>query len=910
MKKPLLLKVLSVICVSMLICSGVYASQSLKGVNAEELPTPTMSLNYSNGTFSAGTNYTVTTSGTGIVASSEIMNSFNFSDTTSYLTITADSNTKFTSGTNGISFTYKQMSLADYTTNSHYEQVFTFEDANGNQAYICLGGLYYLPKGGSNTHVQAPSDFKKIVTTTPKDVAVTVSADKTTILVYLDGELMMKFLPTNDKADIIKNVATCVLDTLSKNGSSLHVRKPHPNKTQAGRNTTNLVMADLKVFDKTLTQEEVKSLMAANVTTPAYSPVITLDHLQSTQYQTITVGSGFGEANDSARVGAYALSDISSYVEIKPNADEALSADGKALSFHFWQRTNTNTFYSGNTSLRPNVTDDFEQLFSAEATNGDRAYLCSGGIYYLTAEQTSTYAQPRTGGNNALLNTEWKYVSIVLNSEEYSIHTYINGELVQIYDQSSPKKAIVQQVVELFSEATKTKGTSVYFRKPNPVKTNRNTATNLFDDLIISEGGLNAEQALAYYDNAVGVTRIKVVSNVNIEPFSLVGKVGEKINVNASEVEGYSFKGLYLDEQLNNPLEENAVFSNELTVLYAKYEPIAYNITYHLDGAVQNENNPVSYTLLNTGISIHPVEKAGYTFNGWYRTADFKNEFSYIVEGLSGDITLYAKFTPNVYSVTYILNGGLLMGAVKESYTIEDQPISLVNVWKPDYEFIGWYSDSEFTNKVESIDTLLATDITLYAKFAPTVFTVSFVAEGATHENTVTSYTVEDQAIVLLDAVKANYDFIGWYCDSEFTNKVERIDTQLATNLTLYAKFAPTAFTITYVAEGATHENANSYTVEDQAITLLDAVKEGYTFEGWYSDSEFTNKVESIDTQLATDLTLYAKFSAIEVQPDSSHVNSEEFLLTCSSSLGLGSSLFAIAISAIAFVIKKRGAKQ
>ena len=51
----------------------------------------------------------------------------------------------------------------------------------------------------------------------------------------------------------------------------------------------------------------------------------------------------------------------------------------------------------------------------------------------------------------------------------------------------------------------------------------------------------------------------------------------------------------------------------------------------------------------------------------------------------------------------------------------------------------------------------------------------------------------------------------------------------------LYAHFTPTVYTITYHGmEGAVHENPTEYNIELDTITLKDAQKAGYTFEGWY----------------------------------------------------------------------------
>ena len=72
-------------------------------------------------------------------------------------------------------------------------------------------------------------------------------------------------------------------------------------------------------------------------------------------------------------------------------------------------------------------------------------------------------------------------------------------------------------------------------------------------------------------------------------------------------------------------------------------------------------------------------------------------------------------------------------------------------------------------------------------------------------------------------------------------------------------------FTISYTLDGGTNDanNPTDYTVETATITLADATKDGYTFEGWYSEAAFTNQVTEIATGSTGDVVLFAKYSEI-----------------------------------------------
>ena len=81
-------------------------------------------------------------------------------------------------------------------------------------------------------------------------------------------------------------------------------------------------------------------------------------------------------------------------------------------------------------------------------------------------------------------------------------------------------------------------------------------------------------------------------------------------------------------------------------------EPVTYKITYVLNGG---EGDALGAFEEGVGLSSLPVPtKAGNTFAGWYTTSDFSGEaVTSIAADAVSDVTLYAKWTPNTYSVTY-----------------------------------------------------------------------------------------------------------------------------------------------------------------------------------------------------------------------------------------------------------------
>ena len=161
----------------------------------------------------------------------------------------------------------------------------------------------------------------------------------------------------------------------------------------------------------------------------------------------------------------------------------------------------------------------------------------------------------------------------------------------------------------------------------------------------------------------------------------------------------------------------SAGWSGEITLKAIPYSASA--ITYELDGGVNSPANPSVYYEGKADIPLENATKSGYSFDGWYTDAAFSTQITAISAEQTGDVTLYAKFTPNpvVSSITYVLDGGSNGEGNPDSYTEGSGVPSFSDASKSGYSFDGWFSDASFTNKVTSISPEQTGDVTLFAKF-------------------------------------------------------------------------------------------------------------------------------------------------------------------------------------------------
>ena len=128
-------------------------------------------------------------------------------------------------------------------------------------------------------------------------------------------------------------------------------------------------------------------------------------------------------------------------------------------------------------------------------------------------------------------------------------------------------------------------------------------------------------------------------------------KSGEKaVLPDAPTLKGYTFAFWYLgdDEQNATAYDFNTPVTENIT-LTAKWNINKYTVTFNSYGGTPvPPAQEVEYGLTATEPATAPT-KTGYTFDGWY-LGDEKYDFSDAVEQ---NITLYANWEKNIYTVTY-----------------------------------------------------------------------------------------------------------------------------------------------------------------------------------------------------------------------------------------------------------------
>ena len=328
---------------------------------------------------------------------------------------------------------------------------------------------------------------------------------------------------------------------------------------------------------------------------------------------------------------------------------------------------------------------------------------------------------------------------------------------------------------------------------------------------------------------------------------------------------GYQFAGWYKESSLTTAWSFSRDTVASSTTLYAKWTAATYAIAYYLNGGVNSPGAPTQYTIETPTFTLQSATRTGYSFAGWYSDSGLTTQVSQIALGSSGNKSLYAKWSPIAYTISYNLDGGVNDASNPDTYTIESGAIVLQPATKPGCTFTGWYSDSGLGSPVSQIASGSTGNLSLYAGWT-TGYTVSFDSQGATVAAVPVSMTVVYPATTVgslpSNPSKTGYAFGGWWTGANGSGSQFTASTTVAGPLVVYAKWTPISYPITYNLNGGANSpsNPSSYTIASPTIALQAPAQTGYTFVGWYADSGFTTQVTQIVQGSMGAVTLYAQW--------------------------------------------------
>jgi len=269
--------------------------------------------------------------------------------------------------------------------------------------------------------------------------------------------------------------------------------------------------------------------------------------------------------------------------------------------------------------------------------------------------------------------------------------------------------------------------------------------------------------------------------------------------------------------------------------------------------------------------------RVGYTFTSWNMAANGSGDVFDETTVVTGNLTVYAIWTINNYSLTYNGNGqtsGDPYTAESHDYdtnvTVKDQNTLL----KTDYAFSGWNTAADGSGVNYAAGSLLTMteNLVLYAQWLDdSKCTVIFDGNGgAGHvpgSRAVTcGQTLSSSALTLpSDPTQAGYTFNSWNTNSGGTGSAFDVNTVIGSNFMVYAQWDGNSYLLNFDAQGGTVSSSSQSVVYGAAIgTLPTPSKTNYTFVSWNTaaDGSGTDYNSSTVYSVSGDTTLYATWSA------------------------------------------------
>ena len=306
----------------------------------------------------------------------------------------------------------------------------------------------------------------------------------------------------------------------------------------------------------------------------------------------------------------------------------------------------------------------------------------------------------------------------------------------------------------------------------------------------------------------------------------------------------------------------------------------SYILTYENMEGIENPN-PAAWST-NETLVLQAPRQPGFRFLGWSLDQAGRQIVDSIPAGERTEITLYAQWKVNTYTIHFDANGGA--GKMKDQSLAYNAEASLTaNAFtRTGYVFAGWadaqgnaYEDKQTVSKLAEEGTLELT-----AQWTPIAYTVAFQPNGGQGTMEPVSMTYDQTAeLPQLSFTREGYRFTGWapsakgkaaYADGA---QVVNLSAKSGATVTLYAQWTPNSYTVVYEGNGADKGAMKPKTMlcgKTYTLTANAFSRTGYAFQGWATDPdsstpEYTNsqKGVALSTTDQDVVTLYAVWAPV-----------------------------------------------
>ena len=370
--------------------------------------------------------------------------------------------------------------------------------------------------------------------------------------------------------------------------------------------------------------------------------------------------------------------------------------------------------------------------------------------------------------------------------------------------------------------------------------------------------------------------------NVEIDSYTVTGTRHHPLYVGDSvEEDAPYFFGYILTSADSQEITLN--YSGNTIIFYYSHE---YNVSYDANGGygyMYDYSNPYYYGETFTARNNHLFAPDDKHFAGWNTAANGSGTpYAPGATGtITGDVTLYAQWAYDTYTVTYNANGGSgTMTDPNSPYNSGSSFTVLGNTFTApaNKHFVSWNTSANGNGTNYSVGSSQAiySNKILYAKWAYNPkYTLTYNANGgsgAPMTDTNSPYYSGSTFTTLANTFNApaNKHFAGWNTaiNGSGTAYAANATGTISANTTLYAQWAFNTYTVTYNANGGggTMTDGNSPYNSGSSFTVLGntfTAPANKHFVGWRNAAGGGGTIYNAGTSytISGNVTLYAQWA-------------------------------------------------
>lgn len=350
----------------------------------------------------------------------------------------------------------------------------------------------------------------------------------------------------------------------------------------------------------------------------------------------------------------------------------------------------------------------------------------------------------------------------------------------------------------------------------------------------------------------------------------------------------YTFKGWFTAATGGTQVSASTTVTGNVTY-YAQWTATlrSYTATFNGNGGGTPSPSTITKTYGSELGTLPTCSRTGYTFLGWYTASSGGSKISTTTK-ITANVTYYAQWSINSYTLTYNVNGGNAVSPASKSIQYGSAYGTLPTPTKSStaeytYAFAGWFTAASGGTQVTANTTMGAGNTTIYAHWTATKrsYTINYQTTYGSLNRTSQSVAYGSKGSCTLtmpsNDAQYTYTFRGWYTAANGggtkVGSSLTLETPSVTGAATYYAYVTRAvnrYTFTFNANGGSTPSSSSITKDyNEAIGTLPTCSRAadntytYAFAGWFDTSATSGGTQlTTTTKVTSNKTWYARWTA------------------------------------------------